>query len=269
MSKFFLVNPSGNPISAEDIQEIEKNKNELLFNHDNKIAEATQASVQKEESLVHISGRVVIKVDLQKKNSHVFEDGTKIRLERKFNEFNRRITEPTNALVISAENIPSGSEILIGHNALHEVNRIYDYVPLSGENEASEVKYYSLPEDDCYAWRNENGELMPMKNYAFALRVYTPYTGSLTGIEHSIIKDVLYITTGELKNNICHVLKASDYEIIYQGESGREERVIRCRHFEDDYNDKEEVIAIANDLTDKLNNGYLLVGLTAKYAKNI
>ena len=91
----------------------------------------------------------------------------------------------------------------------------------------------------------------------------------MLGIEPTIVKDVLYITTGEFKDNVVHVLKAADYEIIYQGKDGREERVIRCRHFEDDYNEKEELVAIAHDLTDKVKSGELLIGLSTKDAKQI
>lgn len=269
MSKFFLVNPEGNPVSSEELEVSEKEKISTLSEKHKLVEKKNKEVLQRQEELKFIQGRVIVKVNTEEKNSHTFQDGTKIRLERKYNEFNRRITEPTTAIVISAEHIPTGSEILIGHNSLHEVNRIYDYQELSGEDAASEVRYYSLPEEDCYAWRNEEGNLMPMKNYAFALRLFKPYNGSLTGIDPTIIKDVLYITTGEFKGNVVHVLKASDYEIIYQGKVGREERVIRLRHFEDDYNEKEEITAIAHDLTEQVQKGKLLIGLSTKDAKKL
>lgn len=217
--------------------------------------------------LKYVYGRVICKVDLQSKNSHRFEDGTVIRLERQYNEFNRRITEPVNATVVSAEHIPTGSEILIGHNALHESNMIYDYV--SGEAESSDIKYYSLPEEDCFAWRDSEGNLNPIKNFAFALRVFNPYVGELKGIKPTQLKQILYITTGELKGNICHVLKASDYEIIFQGQNGREDRRIRLRHFEDENNEREEVLAIAHDFNKLLKAGHLLIGLDEKDCKKL
>lgn len=217
--------------------------------------------------LKYVHGRVICKADLQSKNSHKFEDGTVIRLERQYNEFNRRITEPVNATVISAENIPPGSEILIGHNALHESNLIYDYLPEVAES--SDVKYYSLPEEDCFAWRDANGVLNPMKNFVFALRVFKPYTGEIKGIEPSLLKDILYITTGELKGNLCHVLKASDYEIIFQGQNGREERKIRTRHFEDEMNEREEILGVSHQLNKLLKSGDLLIGLSPKDCKTL
>lgn len=219
--------------------------------------------------LKYISGRVIVEVDIEKKNSHKFQDGTEIRLERKYNEFNRRITEPVNATVISAEHIPSGSEILIGHNSLHDTNKIFNFKPLSGEAIASDIKYFSLPEEDCFAWRDENNELQPMKDFCFALRVFKPYKGILEGIEPTEIKNVLYITTGYLNGKVVHTLKASDYEIIYQGLDGREARVIRCRHFQDEDNEKEEIVAISGDLTKQVNSGKLLVGLSKSDCKAI
>lgn len=215
-------------------------------------------------SIKHTHGRVVIKIDIEGKNSHTFSDGTVIRLERNYNNFNKRETEPVNATVISAENIPTDAEILISHNALHEVNKINNY-----KAETVDIKYYSIPETDCFAWRDEKGELKPMKNFAFALRVFEPYKGILQGIEPKLIPKVLYITTGELSGNICHTLKAADYTIIFQDTNGREGNVIRCRHFEDEINEREEVVAISGSLTKKLKKGELLIGLSPTNCKPI
>lgn len=214
-------------------------------------------------SLKHVDKRIVIKVDLEAKNWHTFEDGTKIRRERDYEELNKRITQPVNATVISSEIIPIGCEVLIHHNCCHDVNKIFDYENLSGEAEASSVKYFSIPESDCYAWRDEDGELKPMKDFEFALRVFEPYKGVLEGIEPTLLKNVLYITTGNLKGFVVGVLKASDYEIVFQGLNGREERVIRIRHSEDEDFEREEIIYVNHHLTEKVNNGELLVGLSA------
>jgi hypothetical protein len=45
--------------------------------------------------------------------------------------------------------------------------------------------------------------------------------------------------------------------------------LIRFRHFPDEENEREEVIAIDDYLTDKLNRGELLVGLTPNKAEKI
>ena len=66
--------------------------------------------------MLAVEGRVVISVDLESKNSHTFSDGTKIRLEREYNNLNQRETKPVNAIVIDGEDIESGSQILIHPN---------------------------------------------------------------------------------------------------------------------------------------------------------
>jgi hypothetical protein len=106
-------------------------------------------------------------------------------------------------------------------------------------------------------------EWQPCKNYATALRVFEPYRGLLEGIQHTKLKNTLYITSGELKGHVAKVAHASDYEIIYQGREGREERIIRIRHFEDECNIREEVICLLNELTEKVTTGELYVGLSA------
>ncbi len=220
--------------------------------------------------LKHVDKRVVCKINLEAKNSHRFADGTTIRLEREYGNLNQREVKPVNATVISADLIPEGSEILIWHNSACDTNRIFDYGGLSGETEADTIRYFSIPEEFCYAWKDGNGEWQPLKNFAFALRVIKPYMGLLEGIDHEIIKDVLYLTTSELAGNVVHVLKSSDYEIVFQDfNTGREDRIIRLRHSEDEDYDREEVIAISHDLTEKVNKGELFIGLSTKDAQPI
>lgn len=252
-------------ISKEALKKSAEEKHQILKDDLFSRKQRTEQKLLEKELLANVEGRVVVKVDVEKKNFHTFENGQTIRRERQYNEFNRRLTEPVNATVISSDYIPAGSEILIGHNALHEVNKIYDY----DQTLDTDVEYYSLPEEDCFAWLDESGELRPMKNFEFAYRVFKPYEGLIDGIEPSVIPQVLYIRTGEFAGNVAHCLKASDYEIVFQGAGGREDRVIRCRHFPEDYNDKEELIAISHDLTEKVNKGQLLVGLSTSDAKTI
>jgi len=216
--------------------------------------------------------RVIISVDLEAKNSHRFSDGTTIRLERKFNNLNQRETQPVNAFIIDAEFIPKGAEVLISHNALHDVNKIFGYRAVGGDDITNNVQYFSVPESDCFLWREGTDEWMPCKGYATALRIFKPYTGSLKGVYPTEIKNILYLTSGEYSNKVAHTLKACDYEIVYQGDDGKEKRVIRCRHFEDEDNEREELIAIDNFLTEQVNDGKLLIGLSVtdcKYLKTL
>jgi len=218
--------------------------------------------------LKYVQGKVIISVDLESKNSHTFEDGTKIRLERQWNNLNKRETHPVNAIVISGEGMKSGSQILIHPNMTHDTYKIHDYAPLSGQVEGSDIKYYSIPEEQCYAWL-DGDEWKPLKNFDFALRVFIPYTGPIDGIEPSMVKDVLYVSTGEFKGKVVHTLKSCDYEIIFQGTNGREERLIRFRHFPGQEHEREEVIAVDEYLTKRVNNKELIVGLTPTNATTI
>lgn len=220
--------------------------------------------------LQYTKGQVVIRIDIDGKDKHIFEDGTEIKVIRRVNNLNRRHTEPVNAFVVSAENIPEGSEILIHHNSLHDTYRIFNYQPLSGEVIAKRILYYSIPESECFVWREtEQDKWKPCKDFALGLRVFRPYKGIMQGIEPTLIKDCLYITSGELKGNVCYTLKSCDYEIIFL-DHGKENRLIRCRHREgEEEYDREEIVGIANLLTDELNCGELLVGYEPENAKKL
>jgi hypothetical protein len=222
-------------------------------------------------ALKTVDGKVIVSVDLEGKNSHTFSDGTKIRLERQYNNLNKRETHPVNAIVIDGEGMKSGSQILIHPNMTHDTNKIFNYGNLSGEIEGSDVKYFSVPEEQCYAWLDEEDDntWKPLKNFEFGLRVYKPYEGLIEGVDPTLIKDILYVTTGEFKGLVVHTLKACDYEIIFQGIEGREERIIRFRHFPDKEHEREEVIAVDYHLTEKVNEGKLLIGLSPTTAKKL
>ena len=215
-----------------------------------------------------VEGRIVVSVDRESKNSYTFEHGLKIRLERDWNNLNRRETQPVNAIVIDGEDVAEGSEILIHPNMTHESYQILNHSILSGKVEGSDIRYYSIPTDKCFAW-HDGTEWKPLKTFDFALRVFRPYEGTLEGIEPKLIENMLYVTTGEFKGKIVQTLKACDYEIVFQGKEGREERIIRFRHFPQQDHEKEEVIAVREDLTKLLNKGKLLVGLTPTSAKTI
>lgn len=216
---------------------------------------------------------VIVSVDMEKKNHHTFADGTVIRLERQWNNLNRRETEPVNATVIAADGIPEGAEIIIHHNATHPTYELHNFKGLNGEAIAEGVRYFSIREDDCFIYREQGAEeWKPCKNFLLALRVFKPYEGPIVGIEPTLIKNRLYITHGQYAGNVVSVLTASDYEMIFQGTDGREQRIIRCRHFGDNADlDKvrQEVTGIDKSSTKLLNLGKLLVGLSPTDAKTL
>lgn len=219
--------------------------------------------------LTHIEGRIVVSIDHEKKNWHQFEDGTRIRMERKYDNFNMRYVNPINAIVISGEGLKEGAEILVHHNCIHDTNKINNYTALSGKAEASDVKYYSISENEAFAWFDDEGnEWLPLEGYDFALRIFKPYTGILEGVEPTLIKDVLWITTGEYKGKACVTLKACDYQLIFQDRNNRENNIIRLRTEDRPKEYREsEVVAIHNEYTDKILSGELHVGLTKSDSK--
>lgn len=217
----------------------------------------------------HVENRIVIKVDHNYKKSHKFADGTVLALERGWNNLDKRETAEVNGIVISAEDIPQGAEILIHHNATHDTNKILDHGQLSGLKIASHIEYYSIPETQAFFWRKDSETWHPVKGYVTGIQVYKPYRGILQGIDPTIIKDTLYITSGDLKGQVCHTVRAANYEMIFQDLDGRENRLIRCRHWDDEDNEREELTAISHYLTQKVNSGEYIIGLTPTTAKSL
>jgi hypothetical protein len=214
------------------------------------------------------SNRVIIKVDLESKNSHTFKDGTKIKLERVYDNFNMRYVKPVNAEVVDAKDIPAGAEILIHHNATHDTYKIFNYQRPTTEA-SSDIQYFSIPIEECFMWRAGKGSIWnALNNFVTALRIFKPYKGMLQGIEPEVMNNKLYITSGELKGRAVNTVISSDYEIIYQNDDGTEGRIIRLRYFPDG-NDRNEIIAINDNMTELVESGELLVGYNKSDAKQL
>ena len=218
--------------------------------------------------LISPENRVIIKVDLESKNSHTFKDGTKIKLERVYDNFNMRYVKPVNAEVVSAKDIPSGAEILIHHNATHDTYKIFNYQRPTAEA-SSNMQYFSIPIEECFMWRSEKGSIWnALNNFITGLRIFEPYTGFLEGIEPTLVKNKIYVTSGELKGNVVGTVISSDYEIIYQDDDGTEGRIIRLRYYPEG-NDRNEVISVEHEMTNKVKSGDLLVGYSISDAKKL
>jgi len=227
--------------------------------------------MDKNTTIKHTEGRIIVKADKDGKNWHTFSDGSKIRIERDWNNLDNKHTKQVLGEVVSAEHVPTGAMLLFHHNCIHPVNQIFNYSQLSGEEATTGVELFSFREEECYLWKMpKEEEWKPTKGFATALRVFEPYKGTFAGIPNEKIKEVLYITSGEYKGHVCHTLKSCDMPIIFNNEQGVEETIIRCRHFEDEIeNEREELIAVSEYLTDKVNNGELYVGITEKDCKPI
>jgi hypothetical protein len=212
--------------------------------------------------------RVIIKVDLESKNSHTFKDGTKIKLERQYDNFNMRYVKPVNAEVVSAKDIPEGAEILIHHNATHDTYKIFNYLRPT-EEASSDMQYFSIPIEECFMWRDKKCSTWnPLNNFITGLRIFEPYKGILEGIDATLIKNKIYVTSGELSGNVVGTVISSDYEIIYQDDDGTEGKIIRLRYYPEG-NDRNEVISIEHEMTNKVKNGELLVGYNVSDAKKL
>ena len=213
--------------------------------------------------LKNIKDKVIVSIDTELKYSYKLTENVTIQLERNVENLNKRETQAVNAVIVASDIIPIGSEVLVHHNSCHDVNRLFDYESLSGESVASSIKYYSISEGDCYLYReSKDQEFKPCKNIATALRIYKPYEGDLQGILPTLVKNKLFITSGEFKNKVCDVLTASLYEIVFQGDDGREKRIGRIRHFQDEVgHEREEIIAVNNYETNKVLKGQLFIGL--------
>jgi hypothetical protein len=218
--------------------------------------------------LISPANRVIIKVDLESKNSHTFKDGTKIKLERQYDNFNMRYVKPVNAEVVNAKDIPEGAEILIHHNATHDTYKIFNYQRPTAEA-SSDVQYFSIPIEECFMWRTEKGSTWnALNNFITGLRIFEPYNGFLQGIEPSLIKNKIYVTSGELAGNVVGTVISSDYEIIYQNDDGTEGKIIRLRYYPEG-NDRNEVISVEHEYTERVKNGELLVGYSISDAKKL
>ncbi len=243
--KYFLVNPTVEHSSKETIQKIAneqiENSAKAWVEREKKADEA----MHEECALKHVQGRAIIRVNVESKNTTTFAGGLTIRRERRFNNFNFREVNPSNGFIISAENMAKGAEVLFDYTAAHDSNKIFDY-----KTNSNDVVYYSIKEEECYAWRMGKDEWKPTPNYEFGLRVYKPYIGHLVGIQPTFLKDTLYLTTGELRGKVVLTLKGCDYQI----------RINRSR---------DEIVCVSHILTSKLNNGELLVGLSPNDAKII
>jgi len=102
------------------------------------------------------------------------------------------------------------------------------------------------------------------------LRVIKPYKGKLHNIEPEVLKDTLYVVSGDLKGNVVKTLKGCDYQLVFQELNGREGNLICFRPNGDSkLKMEEEAIAILLDDTEKVVSGEYLVGYEIKDAKKL
>ena len=128
---------------------------------------------------VYLAMRIMIGTTIFRdfKNNHTFQGGLTIRLERNVNNLNHRETMPVQGeLLAPYMDAPVGSTIIFHHNSIHPSNEIYNHSELSGEEIASNIGIYAIPESECYLWKTKDmTEYQPIKGYAIGLRCFEPY----------------------------------------------------------------------------------------------
>ena len=155
-------------------------------------------------NLIAPANRLIIEVDLEYKNSHTFSTGEKIRLERGYDNFNGRYTNPVNGIVVDGLGLKKGTQVVVHHNSIHDTNKIFNYInrPLYG--------IYSVPIEECYVYFD--GSWKPFDGFSLGYRLFQPYKGAIKGIQPTLIKNKIYVTQGEYKGEVVNTLRAADYE---------------------------------------------------------
>ncbi len=210
-------------------------------------------------------GNIIVAIDIYKKDKHRFSNGIEIQLERNWNNFNMIERNPIQGMVVDwYGDVPRETdkriEIIFQHTVYHDSYRIFNSANAS--KEMDDIRYYSVPIDLCYFWRYEGEEWQPMPNCLITTRVWKPYKGFLI-MPPTQIKERLYVLEGEFKGNIVVTSKNCDYEVIFQGDNGKQAYIISTRA------DRDEILAIDNGLTELYNNGDILIGRTADEAKQV
>jgi hypothetical protein len=268
MSKYFYSKEKFN-VDGGEIAKSHQDLTQRFGSDDENKRAIREKTLRREFNIDCVPGRVVILVDMEQKNYHTFSNGQVISHQRDWNNLNRVETQQVLGVVINGDNIPKGALILFHHNATHEVNHLNDHSELTTEEYAAGVRIISIEEEMCFLWKMpEESDWKPTKNFCIAERVFEPYRGLLVDILPKKVKDVLWIKTGELANHVCRTLIACDFPIIFRNEKGVEETLIRCRHYEDEFNEeREELIAIDHGMTARVLCGDLLIGIDEKTAK--
>lgn len=258
MSKFFLVSPGKEQLEHTDVLEIEQQKVKKINDSMTAVEKLAKQVLHEEDTLKYVDGRIIVKVDTEGKNQHRFHDGTIIRRERQFNNLNFRETSPVNAIVISSKDISKNVEILVDYHSIHDSNKIFNY-----KNKSKQIQYYSIKQEDCYLWKDENNEWQPLPPYDLGLRVFKKYDTIISWMKPEKISDMLFVTTGEFKGKIVQTLVACDYECVFQDTNGREGNRIRfLPNGNESVNKEPEAICIRYDLMKELEEGKLLIGYT-------
>lgn len=264
MSKYFILNPKKSNLSKDEIFSIEKEKEVRFNNHKLSQEDIAKIEMGETDTIKHVDGRVIVKIDMEGKNYHRFDSGLTIRRERAFNNFNFRETSPVNGIVISSEHIPKGVDVIVDYHSVHDSNRIFNY-----KNKSTNIRYYSIKTEDCYLWYDKNG-WNPLPPYELGLRLFKKYDSVISWMKPEKMDNFLYITTGKLKGKVVMTLIGCDYECVFQDTNGKEGNRVRFLPFGNEKLNKEpEAVAIREDILAEIKKEKILLGYSLSDCKTL
>lgn len=224
-----------------------------------------------------LRGQVLFKVDTRQKETLSLTDDITISISKGY-DFNLRVERSSRGICIDGEGIPEGADICFHHNATDATFQVPPQHFLTQEEVLAGWGVYNADCDSVFIYR-VNGVWHPYKNFLITSRIFKKYVGAMVGVPTEQIKNRLYVVSGtdrieqnisakeykepinDLSGKVIVVTENSDYQIIFHDTDNKEYSVIRTR--------AREVLAIDNELTERVNNGEYLVGITEKDAQPI
>ncbi len=216
-----------------------------------------------------IGKNILLKIQTKNKEIYNLTEDAQIEISKGFN-FNRREDYPSYGVVIDAQKIPAGAEVLVHHNSTEEAYRVPDYNFLTEQEKLDGWKVFTIDRDMVFVYRTDGKDWLPCEDFLITKRLFTPYKGKIAGVGNQRVKNRLFVVRGndvwdeketDLTGKVMVVTENSDYEIIFHNHEHREERLIRTRH--------RELQAIDEGLTKKLKKGLVYLGLNETDCKPI
>ena len=119
MSKYFVIDPKINHLNNDDIFAIEKEKISKSTQSWERREQKSSNAIRNEIPLKHTVGRVIVVVNTEYKNYTKLNDTT-IRLERQYNNLNRRETTPSDQTANTTTNQTGNQNTGTGTTQSHE-----------------------------------------------------------------------------------------------------------------------------------------------------
>lgn len=215
-----------------------------------------------------IKNFVLIKIDVTQKEKYALTKDVTIQIIKGFS-FNLRVERSSMGYVIDGEGLPHGSKLLINYLGLEPTYHVPNYNYLTEEEVKEGYKVINIPKDMAFAYNSGTGWI-PCEDYLITLRIFKPYKGLMTGIEPQIVKNRMFVVAGydnydgektDLSGLVAVTTPNCDYHITYHDTDNKQYDLMRSMN--------REIEAIDYDMTEKLNNGELLIGYSPNDCKTL